>query len=90
MPEETCAERDVARRRKRRVNDEAFIILGWLAIVNYSDYINYSDYKLFMIKTSNEVAPHSFELGVGVGMFEEEVALAELEVEEGTHFGVVS
>ena len=43
-----------------------------------------------VIKTSNEVVPHFFELGVGVGMFEEEIALAELEVEEGTHFGVVS
>ena len=43
-----------------------------------------------MIKTSNEVVPHFFELGVGAGMFEEEIALAELEVEEGTHFGVVS
>ena len=43
-----------------------------------------------MIKTSNEVVPHFFELGVGAGMFEKEVALAELEVEEGTRFGVVS
>ena len=43
-----------------------------------------------MIKTSNEVVPHFFELGVGAGMFEEEVSLAELELKEGTHFGVVS
>ena len=43
-----------------------------------------------MIKTSNEVVPHFFELGIGVGMFEEEVSLAELELKEGTHFGVVS
>ena len=33
MPEETCADRVEARRRNRSVNDEAFIILGWLTIV---------------------------------------------------------
>ena len=43
-----------------------------------------------MIKTSNEVVPYLFELGIGAGMFEEEVSLAELEFKEGTHFGVVS
>ena len=57
---------------------------------NYSDYINYSGFRLFLMEAYDEFFSHLFQFGIGGWMFEEEEALAELEIEEGAYFGIVA
>ena len=90
MPEETCADSVAARRRNRSVNDEAFIFSGNCGQRRPRHGQKWVRLLIGVIEAGDEVIPHLFELGIGVGMFEEEVSLAELKLKEGTHFGVVS